>query len=317
MLNWFCFVCFHIFKQLVFALSLSAHVCRKLYGTLTYLAPPALTNELSNTTPLWFSNKILLAPVAGWNRNRSTVLSVTFYRVFQPLHGVPGCILETWPLFSVCHLQSFGTGMARGVASVRRCYKLPPSLTEPVQPKMDLPLTKAEPGRGVLQGAVKQLVGNLPEHRCSCHFFTEVIYHRCFYSCSPKHLRGISTPWPDFTCQFFPVFGKCGISCAVTFIGWVSEFKKGIADYIYLHYSCFGRRLQIKQIWVVQKLVFLLKFRPNRRRFMDIQTGDEPEGRVGMQTHSWRYPKSRDRDLQLQNSFQGEVKRNQVKKAPA
>jgi len=50
----------------------------------------------------------------------------------------------------------------------------------------------------------------------------------------------------------------------VSFIGWVSNFKKGIADYVYY---CIERRLQIKKIQVLQKLVFLLKSRPNMRWF--------------------------------------------------
>ena len=43
--------------------------------------------------------------------------------------------------------QGFGSGGATGVASVRRCQKLPPCWTEPVPAgsKMDPPLAKAEP----------------------------------------------------------------------------------------------------------------------------------------------------------------------------
>lgn len=89
LLSWFCFVCFHIFKQLFSALSLSAHVCRKLHGTLTYLTSLALTNELSNIIPLCFRNKISVSSVAGRriNPRLSCVCSSSWCRVL--LDSVP------------------------------------------------------------------------------------------------------------------------------------------------------------------------------------------------------------------------------------
>lgn len=70
LLSWFCFVCFHKFKQLFLALSPSAPVCRKLYGTLTYL--DFLTHL--NYHSFDFSNHILIVPVARGSRNCSAVL---------------------------------------------------------------------------------------------------------------------------------------------------------------------------------------------------------------------------------------------------
>lgn len=84
LLSWFCFVCFHIFKQLFSALSLSAHVCRKLYGTLTYLTSPALTNEPSNIIPLCFRNKISVASVAGRRINPGLSCLGGSSRVLRP-----------------------------------------------------------------------------------------------------------------------------------------------------------------------------------------------------------------------------------------
>lgn len=67
----FFFVCFHKFKQLFLALSPSAHVCRKLYGTLTYLDSLTYLNYHSFD----FSNDVLIVPAAGGNRKCSGVLS--------------------------------------------------------------------------------------------------------------------------------------------------------------------------------------------------------------------------------------------------
>ena len=82
-----------------------------------------------------------------------TCIYLFFYLLnyqIQKRNSAPTCDWETNIFLSCCYgfaLQGFGSGGAIGVASVRRCEKLPPCLIEPVpaSSKMDPPLAKAKP----------------------------------------------------------------------------------------------------------------------------------------------------------------------------
>lgn len=65
------------------------------------------------------------------------------------------------------YIGGLGSGGATGVASVRRCQKLPPCLREPMTAgsKMDLPLAKAEP---ISNGGIATVITYLRRGKNCC-----------------------------------------------------------------------------------------------------------------------------------------------------
>lgn len=274
--------CFSLF-------SLSAHICRKLFGTLTCLASLALTNELSNTISFCFSNKTLIAQISGRNRNLGTVLPQSPpTECFSNPCGAPEHVFEILYLFTLSIISTVQLEAVRG-AGFRG-------------------------GNVLVVGEWSNSLWGASHSTGASALSAQRTSTVCFHGRSPKHHRGVGAPWWDFTCYFFLIlFWAWDILCGdIYWLGiWVWKRSCWLHLLLHLQDTC---KLNVSEL--CKNFLVSAEIQTKYEMFHPYPVRGDSGGRVLIQTRPLSYSKSR--DLQLQNSlFQKWIRRKQVQKAPA